>query len=127
MSSWREKAEQLKNETYALYLAFRDPGVPWYAKVFIAGIVGYALSPIDLIPDFIPVIGYLDDPVIVPAGVYLALKMIPAEVLGECRMKAKTEAMESKSKWLIAGIIVLTWIIAAYIVFKVLTGILNAA
>jgi uncharacterized membrane protein YkvA (DUF1232 family) len=122
MSSWREKAEQLKNETYALYLAFRDPGVPWYAKVFIAGIVGYALSPIDLIPDFIPVIGYLDDPVIVPAGVYLALKMIPAEVLGECRMKAKTEAMESKSKWLIAGIIILIRIIAGYIVFKVLSG-----
>jgi uncharacterized membrane protein YkvA (DUF1232 family) len=122
MFSWREKAEQLKNETYALYLAFRDPRVPWYAKVLIAGIVGYALSPIDLIPDFIPIIGYLDDMVIVPAGVYLALKMIPAEVLGECRMKARTEAMESKSKWLIAGIIVLIWIIAAYIVFKVLSG-----
>ncbi len=127
MFSWREKAEQLKNETYALYLAFRDPRVPWYAKVLIAGIVGYALSPIDLIPDFIPVIGYLDDMIIVPAGVYLALKMIPAEVLEECRMKAKTEAMESKSKWLIAGIIVLIWIIAAYIVFKVLTVVLNAA
>lgn len=120
MSSWREKAEQLKNETYALYLAFRDPRVPWYAKALIAGIIGYALSPIDLIPDFIPVIGYLDDLIIVPAGVYIVLKMIPAGVLDDCRKKAKTEVMESKSKWLIAGIIVLIWIIAAYMVFKFL-------
>ena len=74
---WREKAEQLRTDTYALYLACKHPGVPWYAKLFAALVVGYALSPIDLIPDFIPVLGYLDDLIIVPAGVYLLVKMIP--------------------------------------------------
>jgi len=87
MTSLKEKANQLKNETYALYLAFKDPRVPWYAKVLIAAIVSYTLSPIDLIPDFIPVIGYADDLILVPAGIYLVLKMIPEEVLEECRKK----------------------------------------
>jgi len=107
IKSWKEKAKQLKTDTYALYLAYKDPRVHWYAKVFIAIIVGYALSPIDLIPDFIPVLGYLDDLIIIPAGISLALKMIPKEVLKECREKAKHEPISSKSKWVVAFIIVL--------------------
>ena len=86
LKSW---AKQLKQEIYTLYLAYKDPRVPWYAKAFIFCVVGYALSPIDLIPDFIPVLGYLDDIVILPLGIALALKMIPSQVLTECRQKAR--------------------------------------
>lgn len=96
VSSLREKAKQLKIDVYALYLAYKDPRVPWHAKIFIALIVGYALSPIDLIPDFIPVLGYLDDLIIIPAGISLSLKMIPKEVLEECR--GRVESVEKNEK-----------------------------
>lgn len=116
VKSWKEKAKQLKTDTYALYLAYKDPRIPWYAKVFIAIIVGYALSPIDLIPDFIPVLGYLDDLIIIPAGISLSLKMIPKEVLEECREKAKYELRNSKPKnWVAAVIIVLIWLLVVYL------------
>ena len=85
---WRAKAKRLKGEIYALYMAYKDPRVPWYAKAFIACIVGYALSPVDLIPDFIPVLGYLDDIVLLPIGIWVALKMIPPAVLAECRQQS---------------------------------------
>src|SRR3954466_8261439 len=87
----RRWARALKVETLALYLVARDPRVPWYARLFVAGIVAYALSPIDLIPDFIPVLGYLDDLIIVPLGLKLALRMVPPEVLEECRARARDE------------------------------------
>jgi uncharacterized membrane protein YkvA (DUF1232 family) len=85
---WKERARRLRIDVYAIYLAYKDPRVPVYARVFAACVVGYALSPIDLIPDLIPVLGYVDDLVLVPLGVWLALKMIPAPVLAECREKA---------------------------------------
>ncbi len=78
-------AGRLKAEVYALYLAYKDPRVPLYARVFAACVVGYAFSPIDLIPDPIPVLGYLDDLAIVPLGVALAVRMIPQKALDECR------------------------------------------
>ena len=106
----KKRANSLKRETYALYLAYSDPRVPWYAKVVCACIVGYVLSPIDLIPDFIPVLGYLDDLIIVPAGLTLAIKLIPEEVMSECRSKAE---MKMNQKWpknyLVAAIIVAIW------------------
>ncbi len=86
---WKRRARQLRTETYALYLAYMDPRVPWYARLFAACVVGYAFSPIDLIPDPIPILGYLDDLVLIPAGVALALKMIPSAVIVECREKAQ--------------------------------------
>jgi uncharacterized membrane protein YkvA (DUF1232 family) len=92
---WKQKARHLKVEIYALYLAYRDPRVPWYAKAFVALIVGYAFSPIDLIPDFIPVLGYLDDLVLIPLGVAVALKMIPEKVMEDCRIRSK-EVMSKK-------------------------------
>ncbi len=95
---------------YALYLAYRDPRVPWYAKVFILAVVGYALSPLDLIPDFIPVVGYLDDLIIIPAGITLALKMIPTEVLEEYRQKARSESLTRREQWAAALIIVALWL-----------------
>jgi uncharacterized membrane protein YkvA (DUF1232 family) len=81
-------ARRLKVEVYALYLAYRDPRVSWYARVFAAVVVGYAFSPIDLIPDPIPVLGYLDDLVLIPLGIALSIRMIPEPVLAECREKA---------------------------------------
>src|SRR5215207_6801369 len=78
----------LQNETFALYLAGRDPRTPWYAKAFIAAVIAYAISPIALIPDFIPLLGYLDDLVLIPLGIFVAIRMIPPQVLAECRARA---------------------------------------
>jgi uncharacterized membrane protein YkvA (DUF1232 family) len=75
-------------ETHALYLAAQDSRTPWYAKVLVATVAAYALSPIDLIPDFVPVLGYLDDLVIIPLGIFLAVRLVPAAVLAECRVRA---------------------------------------
>ncbi len=118
--TWKTKAKTLKREVYALSLAARDPRVPWYAKVFAALIIGYALSPIDLIPDFVPVIGYLDDLVLIPAGIILLVKMIPKEVMEECREKAGSHHGRLKGKhWVAATAIVLIWIISIYVVIRI--------
>jgi uncharacterized membrane protein YkvA (DUF1232 family) len=115
--SWKERAEALESEIYALYLAYRDPRTPWAARLWAALVLGYALSPIDLIPDFIPVIGYLDDLVIVPLGILIALKMIPAPVMAECRARAK-EALASglPVNRAAAVVIVLIWVLAITVV-----------
>ena len=109
MDAWKQQARQLKADTYALYLACRDPRVPWYAKLFAACVVGYAFSPIDLIPDFIPVLGYLDDLVLVPLGIALAVRMIPGPILEECRLEARS-ALDRPSNWVAAGIVVAIWL-----------------
>jgi uncharacterized membrane protein YkvA (DUF1232 family) len=109
---WRRRARQLKVETYAVYLAYRDPRTPWYAKLFAACVVGYAFSPIDLIPDPIPILGYLDDLVLIPLGISLALKMIPQVVLDECREKAHEVMRGSKpTNWVAAAIIIAIWVL----------------
>lgn len=110
---WKSRVRQLKVETYTLYLAYRDPRVPWYAKVFVACVVGYAFSPIDLIPEFIPILGYLDDLVLVPLGIALALKMMPEAVLEECRRQAETSLSRDKPRnWVAGGVIVAIWLLA---------------
>jgi uncharacterized membrane protein YkvA (DUF1232 family) len=88
LARWRAKAASLAHTTYALWLSCRDPRVPWYARALAAIVVAYALSPIDLIPDFIPVLGHLDDLVLVPLGLALAVRLIPAEILAEHRAEA---------------------------------------
>jgi uncharacterized membrane protein YkvA (DUF1232 family) len=114
IDKWKARARQLKTEVYALYLAYKDPRTPWYAKVFVAVVVGYAFSPIDLIPDPIPILGYLDDLVLIPLGVYLAVKMIPKPVLEECRMNANRLMAQGKPvNKAAAVIIVLIWILVA--------------
>jgi uncharacterized membrane protein YkvA (DUF1232 family) len=92
----KKRARALKAEVYALYLAYRDPRVPLFARIFAACVVAYAFSPIDLIPDFIPVLGYLDDLILVPLGISLALKMIPAPVMAECRDRAREIMAQGK-------------------------------
>jgi uncharacterized membrane protein YkvA (DUF1232 family) len=86
---WRQRARRLKRETYALYLAARDSRVPWYTKAIAICVVGYALSPLDLIPDFIPIVGYLDDLILVPLGIALVLRLTPPDVLADCRQRAQ--------------------------------------
>ncbi|MEK9803682.1 MAG: DUF1232 domain-containing protein, partial [Curvibacter sp.] len=85
----RQRARALKAETYVLYLAARHPRTPWYAKLLVAVVVAYAFSPLDLIPDFIPVLGLLDDLVLIPLGLLLALRLVPPQVLAECRARAQ--------------------------------------
>ena len=90
MGRLRDWARALKLELRALYFVVRDPRTPWYAKALAGAVLAYALSPIDLIPDFIPVLGYLDDVILVPLGIWLALKLVPGEVLAEARARAAT-------------------------------------
>ena len=119
--SWKTKSKQLRSEVYALYLASKHPRTPWYAKAFAVLIIGYALSPIDLIPDFIPVVGYLDDLIIVPAGIAFLIKMIPEEVLEECREKARFQSMSKKRRnWIAATVIALIWLSAINITLRLL-------
>ncbi len=117
VDTWKARAHQLKTEVYALYLAYKDRRTPWYARIFAAVVVAYAFSPIDLIPDPIPVLGYLDDLVLIPVGVYLALKMIPGEVMVECRSRAKEVMAQGKpvNIWA-AAVIVIIWVAVAVLV-----------
>lgn len=92
----KSQARRLKAETFALYLASRHPATPWYAKLLVAFIVAYAFSPIDLIPDFVPVLGYLDDLVLIPLGILLAVRLVPPPVLAECRAEAEEMAANGR-------------------------------
>jgi len=96
LNSWRARVVTLKREGHVLYLACRDPRVPWVPKVIAGLVVAYALSPVDLIPDFIPVLGYVDDLLLVPLGLALALRLIPAPILEEHRARAAALAGESR-------------------------------
>ena len=104
--AWRRRSRQLSAQTYALYLAYRHPKTPWYAKVFAALVVGYVFSPIDPIPDFIPGVGLLDEMVVVPIGVLIAAKMIPPDVFDECRKKAREVAEGEKPVSHVAAVVV---------------------
>jgi uncharacterized membrane protein YkvA (DUF1232 family) len=123
----KQRVRHLKTETFALYLAARDPRTPWYAKLLVAGIVAYAFSPIDLIPDFVPVLGYLDDLVLIPIGIALAIKLVPHQVMAECRVRAQETIRNGKPVSLVAGaVIIAIWLVLAalcivlvYNVFKV--------
>jgi len=114
----KQKTENLKVELLALWFAYRHPKTPWYAKVLVMLIGGYAFSPIDLIPDFIPLIGYLDDLIILPLGIYIAVRLIPKDVLDETRVKAK-EWLEQKRgdpKSKAAGVLIaFVWILVILI------------
>lgn len=107
-------ARRLKREVYAIYLAAQSPLVPWYTKCLAMAVVGYALSPIDLIPDFIPVLGYLDDLIIVPLGIWLVLSLIPEEVMTACRARAD-EAVTGPHGKIAAVAIITIWIMGAAI------------
>ena len=112
----KDRARVLQNEIHAIYIAARDPRTPWYAKALVILIVAYTLSPIDLIPDFVPVLGYLDDLVIVPAGIALALRCIPRDVIEETRKKARESSPHGIVRIVGTGIIVIIWILAIIVI-----------
>jgi uncharacterized membrane protein YkvA (DUF1232 family) len=124
--SWKDRVKALKRETFTLYLACRHPRTPWYAKLLALLVVGYALSPIDLIPDFIPVIGYLDDLVLIPLGLMLVIRMIPADVLAECRQKSE-EIVDrvTRAGKIAAAVIIVIWILMAALIVRLILRVVD--
>jgi len=118
---WMRHAQRLKQDVYAVYLAYKDPRVPWYAKFLAVCVVAYALSPIDLIPDPIPILGHLDDLILIPLGICLLTKMIPDEVMIEYREKARAMAIQNKpTNWIAAVVIITIWILVAVLIVRYL-------
>ena len=113
----RSGAARLRQDVHALALACRDPRTPWYAKLTAALVVAYALSPIDLIPDFIPVFGQVDDLVLIPLGVMLVVWMVPRDVMTDCRARA-ADAPMSVGRWVAAALIVAVWLGCALLAYR---------
>ncbi|PYI55603.1 YkvA family protein [Paenibacillus flagellatus] len=111
IESIRKWANKLKRQVFVLYFAYKDDRTPWYAKAVAVCVVAYAFSPIDLIPDFIPVLGYLDDVILIPLGVALALNMLPEAVIRDCTRKAEERLQPGKPKnWIAGSLIIFVWI-----------------
>jgi uncharacterized membrane protein YkvA (DUF1232 family) len=125
LTGLRDWARTLKRDVIALHLAAKDPRVPWYAKALAVFVVGYALSPIDLIPDFIPVLGYLDDVILLPIGIWLVLKLIPPAIMAECRAQASTIA-ERPVSWVAALAIGAIWLASMGLAGWVVYGMIGA-
>ncbi len=116
---WKERAKQLKTDIPALYLALQRKETPLGAKILAGIAVGYALSPVDLIPDFIPVLGLLDDLIILPALVVLVVRLVPCTVMAECRQQAKDMWVNGNpKKWYYALPVVLVWLLVVFVVVK---------
>jgi uncharacterized membrane protein YkvA (DUF1232 family) len=114
LNTWKRKTNQLKMEVYAIYLAYKDPRVPWYAKILIVCVIGYAFSPVDKLLHSVPIIGYLDHLILVPLGVVIAFKkMIPPAVFTDCREIAMNRL---KPNWIDGSIIVFMWFLLVSLV-----------
>lgn len=107
----KERAANLRNEITVIYYAYRNPGTGLLPKIIILFTLGYALSPIDLIPDFIPVLGYLDDLIIIPALITLSIKLIPKEVMAEARVRASNDPIKLKQNRIAASLIIVFWLV----------------
>ena len=114
LRKWKETVRKLKEDIYTLYLASRDPRIPFMAKVVLVLTVAYAFSPIDLIPDFIPILGYLDDLLILPLGIWLSIKLVPDYIIEHYRQKAKNQLKVRKPNYVMAGVIVIIWLLIGY-------------
>ncbi|GBF21639.1 hypothetical protein C21_03825 [Arenibacter sp. NBRC 103722] len=114
----KHRAKKLKQDLVVLHLAYGHPKTPWTAKAFIVFVISYALSPIDLIPDFIPVLGLLDDIILLPLGIYWAFRLIPKEVFAESLIQAKTYQWNKKKNVVVGLIIALIWIAIAFIIIN---------
>jgi len=124
MTDWKSRVHALKREAYALAIAMRDPRVPWYARAFLGLVVAHTFSPIDLIPDFIPILGYLDDLVVTPLGIALALKMIPPEVMRDARQEAERLMQQGKPVSRVGAVLVIAiWI---FVMLGVVWAVLRA-
>lgn len=126
LARWRQQVRRLKQEALVLYLAYRDPRVPWYARLLVALIVAYALSPIDLIPDFIPILGYLDDLILIPLGLALTIRLIPPPVLADCRIATAALLAQGKPVSRLGAALVITlWLLSLLLTILLLTRILR--
>lgn len=122
----KAKVRTLKQNSYALYIVYKDKRLPWWKRYFLAFVIGYLFSPIDLIPDFIPVLGFLDDLIIVPAGIYIALKIIPPDILEEAKKQAENEQNKNIPIGYKTSIfIVFIWIIGLSLFIYWLLSLLN--
>ncbi len=120
MEKFKNWAAKLKHNLVAMYLVYKDPRLSWWVRIFTICVVGYAFSPIDLIPDFIPIIGYLDDLILVPIGIYFALKMIPKDIFAECLEQAKSMDREEVPRNWIAGLLVITvWVVVLLEIYNI--------
>ena len=113
----KARAKKIKQDIFVLVEAYKHPKTPLYVKLLSIIIVAYAFSPIDLIPDFIPVLGYLDDIILVPLGISLVLKLIPSDILEECREKVKNSEKVKKKNWIAGFIIICIWISIAFWIY----------
>lgn len=120
LEGWKSRAKTVRRDLRALYLARRDPRIPWYARALGAAILAYALSPIDLIPDFIPILGYLDDLIVLSLGLMLLVKMLPPNLLDEYRIKAEDVQTVIEKSWAGAILIVILWACGGVLAFWVL-------
>lgn len=121
IATWRQKVRILKRETYTLYLAYKHPRTPWPARLVAICVVAYAFSPIDLVPDFIPVLGYLDDLILIPLGIALAVRLMPPDVMAECRTQAVEVMVSGKpTNWVAAAVIVVIWALLAVLGIRLL-------
>ncbi len=107
------RLRMLKQHVHALALACRHPRTPWYAKAWVALVVAYALSPIDLIPDFVPVLGAVDDLVLMPLGIWVGLRLVPPEVMAECREAAAGTAYRVRGALVAAAVVIVIWLACA--------------
>ncbi len=113
MQLLKQQIKQIKQETYTLYYACKDPRISWQVRLLAMLVVAYAFSPIDLIPDFIPILGYLDDLILIPIGIALVLKLIPKNIINDAREKARIAIASGASKpknWIAAGAIIFLWL-----------------
>ena len=121
LKKWKNTVQKVEIETYALYLSYRDPKVPVHTKILIFLVIAYLISPIDLIPDFIPVLGYLDDFLLITVGIPILLKMIPKEIIEEHRKNAESKFKDGIPKNKYAALIIISiWILFAILILEVL-------
>jgi uncharacterized membrane protein YkvA (DUF1232 family) len=121
---WKSWARSLRLEAFALYYAYRNPRTPWYAKAWSIIVVAYAFSPIDLIPDFIPILGFVDDLILIPLGMAIAVKLIPKDVLADSRAIAQAKIDSKKPvNWVAGGIVIGIWVaVIAYVCYRLIRG-----
>ena len=122
LSQLKQRARRLRTDIQALALAMADARTPWYVRLLLVCVVAYAVSPVDLIPDFIPLLGYLDDLILLPAGIALALRLMPPELLAEFRTRAQSQPSFRPGKWLLFSIVVVIvalWLLAGWALWLV--------
>lgn len=124
LTTLKQRAGTLKRDTLAIWFAAKDKRTPWYARALALIVAAYALSPIDLIPDFIPILGYLDDLILIPAGITLTLKFVPKEVMTEARISAE-KSLSKPGTWWMTGLIVLAWLAIIALVLWLILPLLN--